>query len=127
MVERGICGDSAHPGAEVSVGTESCVGAVDSPKGFHGQVLRGPRVANDADNPAIHLALELPEQRFERFQVTPREPFQQFHEPSSIRSYWVRVIKVSSIPANQRGVVRLQERRNQAWRRGCLPKLQSRT
>jgi hypothetical protein len=52
---------------------------VDAPKGFDGQVLRGARIAHDAHDPAVDLALELTEQRLKGFRVAARELFEQFH------------------------------------------------
>src|SRR5713226_1518816 len=79
MVERCICCDPPGPGTEVPLRLEPCVSPIDSPKCFHRQVFRYPSVTDNTHNPAINLALELPEQSFESFEVALREAVQHFH------------------------------------------------
>jgi len=45
-------------------------------------------VTDDADNPDVNFLVVFSKQRFEGFQVARREPFQQFHLPLSILTYW---------------------------------------
>jgi hypothetical protein len=52
-------------------------------------------VTDDANNPAVNFLLVCSKQRFEGFQVARREPFQQFHLPLSIPSYWFLVPRVT--------------------------------
>src|SRR6266849_6279963 len=82
MIERCIRRDPPSPGTEVPLRIKPCVSPIDSPKCFHRQVFRYPSVANNTHNPAANLALELPEQSLESFEVALREPVQQFHFPS---------------------------------------------
>jgi hypothetical protein len=52
---------------------------VNSPERFEREVFGNRRIANDANNPAIHLCLKLPEQRLKGVGVSLPEAFQQFH------------------------------------------------
>src|SRR6266852_5285170 len=88
MVERCIRCDPPGPGTEVPLRIEPCVSPIDSPKCFHRQILRYPSVANNTHNPAVNLALELPEQSLESFEVALREPLQDFHFSVSMLTYW---------------------------------------
>src|SRR6266849_11148249 len=76
MVERCIRRYPPRPGTEVPLRIEPCVSPIDSPKCFHRQVFRYPSVTDNTHNPAINLALELPEQSFESFEVALREAVQ---------------------------------------------------
>jgi hypothetical protein len=82
MVKSRVRGDSARPGAEITFWLESVSMLVDTPEGFHGQILGDAGVADDSDNPGIDFLLVLPEQHLEGFQVACREAFQQFHQDS---------------------------------------------
>src|SRR6266568_264182 len=95
MVERCICCDPPGPGTEVPLRMEACVSPIDAPKCFHRQVFRYPSVANNTHNPAVRLALELPEQSLESFEVALREPLQDFHFSASMLSYWLVTALVS--------------------------------
>src|SRR6266849_55415 len=90
MVERCIRRNPPGPGTEVPLRMEACVSPIDSPKCFHRQVFRYPSVADNTHNPAVNLALELPEQSLESFEVALREAVQHFHFTSlcSLTDQW---------------------------------------
>jgi hypothetical protein len=79
MVDREIRGDATRPGAEGGAWIEATPCAVNSPERFEREVFGNRRIANDANNPAIHLCLKLPEQRLKGVGVSLPEAFQQFH------------------------------------------------
>src|SRR6266404_952829 len=67
---------------------ESRVPSVHAPKSLHGQILRHARIAYDAHNPPVHIALVLPEKRFKGVQIARRESLQHFHSaPPSTCTY----------------------------------------
>src|SRR5215470_12244438 len=80
MVDRQVGSDPACPGSEVAIGAKPVPRAVDTPKGLHGQILRSARVAHDAHDPGIDIALKLTYQRLERIDLAMREPLEQIHE-----------------------------------------------
>src|SRR6266852_1835323 len=88
MVERCIRRYPPRPGTEVPLRIEPCVSPIDSPKCFHRQVFGYRSVANNTHNPAVHLALELPEQSLESVEVALHELL--FHFPSlySLTGQW---------------------------------------
>ena len=79
MVQGQVCGNAPQPRGEIAFGIESCAPPVHAPKSLHGQILRHCRVANDAHNPPVHIALVLPEERFKGVQLPGHESLQQFH------------------------------------------------
>src|SRR5713226_4055021 len=95
MVERCIRRDPPGPSAKVPLRSEPCVSPIDTPKCFHRQVFRYPPVPDNTNDPAVHLALELPEQCLEGFEVACREPLQQLHLSFSIIPYWFHAPGVS--------------------------------
>jgi hypothetical protein len=88
MINGEIRGDAPRPRAKGSLRIESRTRFVNSPERFHGQILRRGRIANNAKNPAVYVALELLKQRLEGIDVSLRETLEQLHFPFSIRSYW---------------------------------------
>ena len=56
-------------------------GPVGAPEGLHGEVLRYGRVTNDPQDPAMDVALELPEECLESLELAAGEPLQQLHCP----------------------------------------------
>src|SRR5229473_4084643 len=88
MVESGVGRDSPRPSAKIGGRMESVARPVNTPECFHGEILSNSAVADDADNPGVNFLLVLPKQCLEGFKVARREPFQQFHLPLSIRTYW---------------------------------------
>jgi hypothetical protein len=80
MVDREIRGDAPRPGAEGGTWIEATARAVNPPERLDREVFCRGGVANDANNPAIHLCLKLPEQCLKGFGVAPPEALQQFHE-----------------------------------------------
>src|SRR5215470_5070838 len=80
MVDRQVDSDPACPGSEVAIGAKPVPGAVDAPKGLHGQILCSARVAHDAHDPGIDIALKLTYQRLECIDLAMREPPEQIHE-----------------------------------------------
>src|SRR5215471_9838228 len=80
MVDRQVGSDPACPGSEVAIRAKPVPRAVDTPKSLHGQILRSARVAHDADDPGIDIALKLLDQGLERIDLAMREPLEQIHE-----------------------------------------------
>src|SRR5215831_6022606 len=80
MVDRQVGSDPPCPSTEVAIGAKPAPGAVDAPKGLHGQILRSGRVAHDAHDPGVDIALKLAYQRLERIDLAMREPLAQIHE-----------------------------------------------
>src|SRR5262249_27670790 len=74
-----IDGDPVRPCSKISLHVELPAGTVDAPEGFEGKVLSSCGIANDAYNPAVDLALKLPEQFFEGIEIALRKSFQQAH------------------------------------------------
>jgi len=97
IVQGSIGRDPARPTLEIALRVEPRSGPVNAPEGFYGQILRNPGVANDADNPGKNFVLALSKERFERFQVARREPFQQSHLPLSVTTYWSFLSRVTLI------------------------------
>src|SRR6266567_912331 len=87
MVEGGVSGDSASPGAEIASGIETCARFVNAPKSLHGEILSDSGVSNDADSPGVNFLLVLSKQRLEGFQIARGETLQQLHLPLSIPNY----------------------------------------
>src|SRR5208283_5044889 len=82
MIDGRIRGDAAKPRAAIPPGrVEARVGPVHAPESLHGQILGHRGVADDTHEPAINLALVLPEQRFKGIHIARRESLQQFHAP----------------------------------------------
>src|SRR5581483_6716832 len=79
MVKGGVRGDPPRPGSEISVGPKMLARPVNAPERLHRQVLRYARVAHDAHNPGIDIALELPGQRLECIDLAKRKSLQQIH------------------------------------------------
>jgi hypothetical protein len=52
---------------------------VNPPERLEGEVFCHRGIANDANNPAIHLCLKLPEQCLKGFGISLPEAFEQFH------------------------------------------------
>ena len=52
---------------------------VQTPEGLEGQVFGGSRIANDANDPDVDLALVLAEKRLEGFDFARRESLQHVH------------------------------------------------
>jgi hypothetical protein len=55
-----------------------------APERLHSQILRYARVAHDAHNPGIDIALELPDQRFESIDLAKRKSPEQIHGFSTV-------------------------------------------
>jgi hypothetical protein len=72
------------------VESSSC--AVDAPERLEREVLRHSGLANDSEDPAIHLRLKPPEQRLEGFGVSLPEALQQFHAAFLLGLTGVRTI-----------------------------------
>src|SRR5438094_2342276 len=88
MIQRHVRCNAPQPRAEVGVWMESRVPSVHAPKSLHGQILRHGRIAYDAHNPPVHIALVLPEKRFKGVQIARRESLQHFHPaPPSTCTY----------------------------------------
>src|SRR5271166_6052874 len=79
MVERQVGGDPPCPSSEISVRPELLVRPVDAPESLYGQVLRDARIAHDAHNPGVNVALELPDQCLESIDVAKRKSPEQIH------------------------------------------------
>jgi hypothetical protein len=79
MIDREIRSDAPRPRAERSAWIEATSRAVNPPEGLDGEFFRRGGIANDANNPSIHLSLKLPEQCLEGFRVSLPEALQQFH------------------------------------------------
>src|SRR6266851_6156176 len=88
MVECRVGGDTARPRTEIAGRIESLSRFVDAPERFHGEILGNAAVTDDANSPGVDFLLVRSKQRFEGFKVARREPFQQFHLPLSIPTYW---------------------------------------
>jgi hypothetical protein len=88
MVESGVGSDSSRPSAKIAGSVESVARPVNAPESFHREILGNSVVTDDADNPGVNFLVVLSKQRFKGFQVARREPFQQFHLPLSIPTYW---------------------------------------
>ena len=79
MIERQVRGDPPRPGGEVSIRPKLLARPVDPPEGLHGQVLCHARVAHDAHDPGVDIALELPAQSLESIDLAKRKSPQQIH------------------------------------------------
>ena len=88
MVESGVGSDPSRPSVKIAGWVESVARPVNAPESFHGEILGNSVVTDDADNPGVNFLVVLSKQGFESFQVARREPFQQFHRPLSIPTYW---------------------------------------
>jgi hypothetical protein len=77
LVQRRVRRNSPHPGAKAPRRVEPCPASIGAPEGFDQRILRGAGVASDADDPSVHLTLELPEQRLEGRFVALHEPLEQ--------------------------------------------------
>ncbi|MBZ5706212.1 MAG: hypothetical protein LAN63_12740 [Acidobacteriia bacterium] len=73
MVQRGVGRDASRPGANRPSWVEPGARPVHAPEGFDRQVFGLTRIADDAHDPPIDLALELAKQRLEGFDVALRE------------------------------------------------------
>src|SRR5271169_1844031 len=80
IVERQVGGDPPRPSGEVSVRPELLVRPIDAPESLYGQILRDARIAHDAHNPGVNVALELPDQRLERIDLAKRKSPEQIHK-----------------------------------------------
>src|SRR5258708_19787958 len=100
MVECRVGGDTARPRTEIAGRIESLSRFVDAPERFHGEILGNAAVTDDANSPGVDFLLVRSKQRFEGFKVARREPFQQFHLPLSIPTYWFFVPPVTFIFQN---------------------------
>jgi len=74
-----IDGNPARPGAELAVGIEAGMGAVDAVEGVDSQVFRCGRVPNEAKDPMVDIRLVLPEERLKGFDVVKTELAEQVH------------------------------------------------
>ena len=77
LVQRRIGRNPPHR-AKASRCIEPRAAAIRAPEGVDQRILRRRGVAGDAENPPVHLGLELPEQRFERCLVALHESLKQF-------------------------------------------------
>src|SRR5271166_4103634 len=80
MVERQVGGDPPCPSTEVSVCPELLVCPVDAPESLYGQILCDARIAHNAHNPGVNVALELADQRLERIELAKRKSPEQIHK-----------------------------------------------
>jgi len=69
VIERGVGGDAPRPRLESSRRIEAGVAAIDAPEGFDGEVFGSGGIADDADNPAIDVALMPAKQGLEGVKV----------------------------------------------------------
>jgi hypothetical protein len=76
MVDRQVGSDPPCPGTEVAIGAKLVPRALDARKGLHGQIFRSARVAHDAHDPGVDIALKLTYQRLERIDLAMREPLE---------------------------------------------------
>src|SRR5271166_6288943 len=80
MVDRQVGGDPSRPSREVSVRPELLARPIDAPESLYGQILCDARIAHDAHNPGVNVALELPDQRLESIDLAKRKSPEQIHE-----------------------------------------------
>jgi hypothetical protein len=72
VIKRGVGGDASCPPFKASCGVEAGVRAIDAPEGFEGKVLGDPRIADDANDPAVDLVLMQTEKSLEGVEA-PRQ------------------------------------------------------
>jgi hypothetical protein len=73
VIERSVGSDPSRPCPKAARGIEAGVRAMDAPEGFDGEVFGGSRIANDANDPTVDLALMRAEQRLEGVEVAVTE------------------------------------------------------
>jgi hypothetical protein len=71
---------SAAPKPRNSVRPELLARPIDAPESLYGQILHDIRVAHDAHNPSVNVALGLPDQRLESIDIAKRKSPEQIHE-----------------------------------------------
>src|SRR5262249_13014190 len=79
MTQGEIGGNAICPPTKIFLAVKTPTGSIDSPKGFHRQVLCRSRITNNADDPGIYASLKLPEKLFKCIWITLRESLQQAH------------------------------------------------
>ena len=84
MVERQVGGDPPRPSREVSVRPELLARPIDAPESLYGQILCDVRIAHDAHNPGVNVALELPDQCLESIDIAKRKSSEQPMSSSTI-------------------------------------------
>ena len=77
LIDGDIGRNTPYPSGEASRRIESRPPAVGAPKRLDEGILSRLVVTDDSHNPAIHVAFELAEERFERLAITVREAAQQ--------------------------------------------------
>src|SRR5690242_17776947 len=79
MVDGQVCGHAAKPAGAVALRIQTIAILIQAPEGFDGKVFGGARIASDANDPAVDLALVLVEERFKGFHLARRESLENVH------------------------------------------------
>src|SRR5215472_9090140 len=79
MVNGEVGSHAAKPTGAVAFGVQTIAVLIQAPEGFDGKVLGGARIASDANDPAVDLALVLAKERFKGFRLARRESLENVH------------------------------------------------
>src|SRR5262249_61029169 len=74
-----FCSHAAKPAGAVALRVQTIAVLIQAPEGFDGKALGGARIASDADDPAVDLALVLAKERFKGFRLARRESLENVH------------------------------------------------
>jgi len=80
VVDRQVGGDASRPGSEVACRPKALACSVDALQSFYRQVLGDTRIANDAHNPSVDVALVMPNQNLESIDLAICKSPEQVHD-----------------------------------------------